>query len=232
MARIENDNASNQSFHYIGIADGKFRELTTADNPKAVKRTDKNGNDKFELVFSALEGYITNIEFKVSPIEAYGESCQITIEDKDEKNLLQMQIDSGMYRSFAKRLPNLDPKLCTKLSVFKSKGDDGNEYANIAVRQDGKTISDFFKEDENLPKGEPVKGKKFLNFFDQNEYLKIKAVDVYMNKKGDFAPIFEVVPPAANNIPALNESHEYLLPKEPAASFGALVTNPEDELPF
>ena len=218
MARIENDNIANQSFHYISIVDGKFREKTTEDNPKAVKRTDKNGNEKFELAFSALEGYITNIEFKVSD---YGETCEITMEDKDEKNLLQIQTDSGNFRSLAKRLPNLDPKLSTKFSVFKSTGEDGKVYTNIAVRQGDKTVADFFKEDVELPKGEPVKGKPYLNFFDANEYLKIKAVDVYMNKKGDFEPVFEVVHPADPTIPQPTQKDE------PAAKPAG-----DDDLPF
>ena len=222
MARIENDNAANQSFHYIGIVDGNFRENTTADNPKAVKRIDKNGNEKFELIFSALEGYITNIEFKVSD---YGETCEITIEDKDEKNLLQVQIDSGIYRSLSKRLPNLEPKLITKLSVFKNTGDNGKTYTNIAVRQNDKTIADFFKEDSKLPAGEEIKGKPYLNFFEQNEYLKINAVDVYINKKGDFKPVFE------NAEPLEQSNDEYILPKESTPPIGALG-NTEDDLPF
>ena len=213
MARIENDNIGNQSFHYISIVDSKFREATTTDNPKAVKRTDKNGNEKFELVFSAIEGYITEINFTVND---YGENCEVLLEDKDEKSLIQINSKSHIFRSFAKRLPNLDPKLTTKISVFTGK----NGYAAISVRQNDKTIDDAFKQDDNFPEGAIIPGETRKNFHAQKEYLKEKAVEVFMKKLGDWKPTFEVVHPADPSVPAP------VAKEEPLPNIG------DEDLPF
>ena len=144
MARIFNDNQQSQSFHYVKIVGGKFVENAEANAENARKRTDKNGNEKWEIVFSALEGYITEIKFSDSD---YGENAEIVFEDKDEKSLLQIQSKSYLFRNFIKRLPLLDPKKQTKLSVWKPKD---NDFAQIAVFQDDNSVANAFKEDVEI----------------------------------------------------------------------------------
>lgn len=221
MARIFNDNQGSQSFHYIKIVGGKFRENAEPHAENAEVRTDKNGNKKWEIAFPALQGYITNIEFVDSN---FGENAEITFEDGAEKNLLQISSKSYLFRNFIKRLPLLDPKKQTKLSVWKPKDNDFAQIATFQLSEEtGKfeSVTNFFKEDSNLPEGLEIPGEAYKNYHAQLKYLKEKAVDVFMKNLGDWTPTFEVAPPAAKDIPAPVQKDE---PKS--------TNSDDDDLPF
>jgi hypothetical protein len=206
MGLIENESFE-QSVVFINLADGKFRQRSMNEG-EGKSRVLGNGKTVWEKEYTSIEGYLREI---VCNTEGYENAEQIvlTFLDKDVKIIFKVNTDSGIFRSFMKRLPNLEPSKMVKLSSFKSEY-LGKEYTNIAVRQSEQAVQDAFK-DVALPEPKEVtfKGKQYKDFEEQKEFLKLE-IDKYNEKVNGFEPTFEVVHPAASNIPVPTQKDEPL----------------------
>lgn len=235
MALIENDNANGQVVHFVRIAGGKF--VTNAAEGVGESRINKKGVTVWEKKFSAIEGYLHKVEVNEKGYEG-SEQFEMIFLDAGEKLIIQNSTKNGVFRSLAKRLPNIDPTKKVKLSVFESEFPKGSGimFTNISVRQEGETITDFFEGDVNMPQPTKVRigGKEQTDYFDVKEYLKIKTIDLYNEKVGNFMPSFS----ATQVENALHTHYDNLAKKMTQESDFKPLTESEnkalqdDDLPF
>jgi hypothetical protein len=80
MALSTND--SNGSKKYLSVVGGKISQKVTADTPGAVKRTNKNGVEIWELQFGSVSGIIRDIKLKEDA--NYGNQYEVSMQDADE----------------------------------------------------------------------------------------------------------------------------------------------------
>jgi hypothetical protein len=190
MALIENENTGN-FVQFVRIMGGKF--VTNAPEGKGISRVNKRGNTVWEYKHGAIEGYLDSIEVNDKGYEGSEQAILILL-DAGEKLILQIDTNSGVFRSLSKRFPNINPTKKVRFSAFESeypKG-SGSFYTNVGVSQDGEKVLDFFNGDVNMPSTQKVrvKGKDQTDFFDIKEYLKLKTIDQYNDRKGSFIPSF------------------------------------------
>ena len=221
------------SIWFMNILYSKFTRRTDQQTPNSKMRV--NGADKevWENHYNTVDGYLTKMEIKNSGYQD-AEQVHLTLVDKDVTIILQIDLYSTVFRSFAKRLPNIEPKKVVELSVWEAEY-LGSSYTAIAVRNGEKETVKAAFEDKDLPSIDMVKiqGKDVRDYTMLTERLKLE-VDKYNEKVNGFEPTFEVVHPADPTIPVATQTqmHKYILPKEPKPPVGAKSTNPEDDLPF
>lgn len=104
------------SSKYYSIFEGTFRRVVTPDTEGAVKRTNKNGRDVYEMVLEALDGYITRMY--VYTHAEYKEQLVITLMDKDGLYVIELPLNSGYASSFLTRVENIDFKRPVELRPY------------------------------------------------------------------------------------------------------------------
>lgn len=227
MALIENDNANGQVVHFVRIAGGKF--VTNAAEGVGESRINKKGVMVWEKKFSAIEGYLHKVEVNEKGYEG-SEQFEMIFLDAGEKLIIQNSTKNGVFRSLAKRLPNIDPTKKVKLSVFESEFPKGSGimFTNISVRQEGETIADFFEGDVNMPLPTKVRigGKEQTDYFDVKEYLKTKTINLYNEKVGNFMPSFT----SSQIENALHTHYDNLAKEMPIENVIAPITAASDAL--
>jgi hypothetical protein len=147
---------------FANIKDGKISVYRGKDNPPTIH--------------DAIEGYITNIDFKEDEIqgEKY-EALTLTIQDGQEAYQLKMRFDSGYGRSLAYKLPNVDLTQKVKLQPNKNTVNDKTQ-TSFFVEQNGQQIKQKWTKDNpgNLPPlvKTKFKGKDVYDNTDQMLFLK------------------------------------------------------------
>ena len=194
---------------FMNILYSKFTRRTNEQTPNSKMRV--NGADKevWENHYNTVDGYLTKLEIKNSGYQD-AEQVHLTLVDKDVTIILQMDLYSTVFRSFAKRLPNIELKRIVELSVWEAEY-LGNPYTAIAVRNGEKETVKAAFDDSELPSIEMVRiqGKEKRDYTMLTERLKLE-IDKYNEKVNGFEPTFEVVHPAASDIPVPTQKDEPL----------------------
>lgn len=155
MSGLTNDSTRKTYLHIIG---GKVIMKVKSDTPGAVKRTNKNGDEVFELLFDSLEGRIKAIE--VEDHKDYGQQLRTTVEANGEDYLLSMSMKSGYAQGLLYRLPNvdLDGDVVFKPYVFPQEGGKADKHVMVLYQSSEKVATAFTKDEPNgLPPMEQIK---------------------------------------------------------------------------
>lgn len=154
------------NFQYAQIVLGEFHVKVDKDTPGAIERTNKNGEQVFELVYNTLEDiYLHEVEVRESE---YGNQAQIYLRHADNKDkffVIQTQLNSGYAQSFLNRAKQVDLSKPVVVKVFEIENKDelGIEYKTktITISQDGKLLDKTWtKENNPVPKAELLLDKK------------------------------------------------------------------------
>lgn len=155
-----------ENYKYVGVRFGmmSYKTESTDTHPNLVKRpiTDDNGNvtgNNYYVEFPAFEGYITNLNVKdITFNNKQLTFLEITLEDGDDRIVLQLKWSHPMTRYTLSKLPNINYSLPVEFAA----GKDKRDYNTLYVKQSGQLIPMYYTRDEpkDKPEWEPLKNKK------------------------------------------------------------------------
>jgi hypothetical protein len=124
---------------YYSVIEGTLRTRVDKDHPEAVAREYETRDGataiKHELVFKALKGFITNIEFHDGD---YGRTVNITLDENEEgaTPVIQLNVETTYGEDFLKKLPNVDLEKEVRIAPFAfTAKDNGREMRGISLLQ-------------------------------------------------------------------------------------------------
>ncbi len=146
------DNTIDREFYTV-LSDGKFHRTVAQGTEGAVERKyeDKDGVEqvKHELIYTELEGNITNIEFVDGE---FGTNLHIEL---DEEGILSFGTSSSFGEDLMKKIPAID---LTKPVTFVpySFEDAGKSRKGVTVIQDGDVkVKSYYRKDDKDVNGMP-----------------------------------------------------------------------------
>lgn len=152
---------NNNSAIYLNVADGKivrrFQNATKDSKERVLAKGPNAGKVVHEEHYSFVEGKIVDIQTKDSE---YGKSWLVTIQDGEEKYILQMDYSGGYSSAFLKALPNVDLSSKVKLSP-KMTIEGDKKKTTLFVNQHGAACKHFYTKDQpnGLPQMKKIKVK-------------------------------------------------------------------------
>ncbi len=211
---------------YISIlSDGKFHESVSKDTEGAVLREytvkDKEGKEttgsKWELIYSKLEGTITNIEFRDGD---YGKQILLTVTDGDDEVIVAQGTSTNFGEDILKKLPSVDFAEKITLQPFAFTSEEGKPVRGVTIMQKGEKLYNFFWDNE---------AKKPKNGYPELDFNKDEADTddwkMYYTKARKFMITYateHILPRFTKSAPADDFSDPVKYPEE---------INPED-IPF
>jgi hypothetical protein len=166
---------------YLSVANGKIiRQHQNAIEGKTTARVNKLGKTVHEQKFDSIDGTMTSLTVKYH--QEYGKQYTLTIQDGDDKFLINIQRSSRYATALVKALPNVD---LTKPVPWQmpDKKKPGKDISGITLWQDGvKILPAYTKEAPNgLPemKKVKVKGKDTWDSFEMEEFLEKKSLEQF-----------------------------------------------------
>lgn len=181
MALSTSDSKGSKKF--LSVVGGKISQKVTAETPGAVKRTNKNGVEIWELQFSSVTGIIRDIKLKEDA--NYGNQYEVSIQDADEHYLLQIPQSGRLASSLLSRIPNMDRTGYVQIDTWATQ-EDGKTKQFLTVRQYDKVVPPFYSKDN--PNGLPqmtqvkIKGKMEWDDSDQLEFYKARVAEWFAPK--------------------------------------------------
>jgi hypothetical protein len=157
----------NNNAVYLSIGDGKITKRVKQPTDISQSRTLKNGNVIHEEIYDGVSGIITDIKTHDHP--SFGRFWNVSIQDGEEKYILQMNYSGGYASAFLKTLPNVDLTKRVRFSPsMKIEGD--KKKVTLFLNQDGKALKHFYtKENPNgLPQMVQIKVKGKLQWDDSD----------------------------------------------------------------
>jgi len=146
------DNTIDREFYTV-LSDGKFHRAVAQGTEGAVERKyeDKDGIEqvKYELIYTELEGNITNMEFVDGD---FGTNLHIEL---DQEGILSFGTSSSFGEDLMKKIPAID---FTKPVTFApySFEDAGKSRKGVTVIQDGDVkIKSYYRQDDKDVNGMP-----------------------------------------------------------------------------
>jgi len=143
---------------YIGVlADGKFHESVDEGTEGAVLReyeTSKGEKgQKHELVYSKLEGMITDIKFEDGE---FGEQILTTFSDGETSVIVALNTSSNFGEDFLKKLPKINFAEKVKLVPYSFEDEHGKNRRGVTVYQNDEKVQSFFFDGEKSTNGYPA----------------------------------------------------------------------------
>lgn len=167
---------------YLSVANGKLVRQFKQATKESAERVNKVGKTVFEEFYKDLTGIITKIETKEND---YGKQWQITIEDGEEKYMVQMPYSGRYSSSFLKALPNVKQGQPVRFMPWEmaDKADANKKITGVTMYQDDgdgfvKIPSAYTKDEPNgLPEmtKAKVKGKIVWDDSDMVQFLENMA---------------------------------------------------------
>lgn len=170
---------------YLGVYAGKITRKVAAGTPDAVKRTNKLGNDVWELTYNNLTGKLVNIEWRDNA--DYGREIHFVLRDGDETYRLQVPFSGRVASGIVTRLPNVNLEKVIEINIgLDTKKETPTTFSFI--RQSGETVKSAYTKDN--PNGCPPltkikrKGKEEWDDSDMLEFLEKMIKDTILPKLG------------------------------------------------
>lgn len=179
--------SNSQRKTYVQTLGGSFVKRSVKENPEAVKRINKVGNEVYELHYDTLAGSIIDIDVRTSEIEVgtrviKSERLEIEMLCGDESIILNLMANSSHAFNFYKRMENIDYMKPVTFQMW--------EYDNpfMAVKQDDKLIEAKYTK-EQIPEWKKVElngevawdKSEALNFFRPKVKEVKKQIALYGN---------------------------------------------------
>jgi hypothetical protein len=130
----------------------------TADTPNAIRVEVKDDNDqviriKHELQWDFIEGRILGAEVVKNNEPKYADNLCINIDDGQEKFIIQLSVEGGLYTKLLNKLSNPMIDWNKPLTISPFFFEEENKAA-ITIEQDGVKIPPYFTKED--PKGMPI----------------------------------------------------------------------------
>ena len=155
MRLIEKEEQGNVLF--LGIVDGKFTQKVKQGTPGATYRlyVGATGTEYhiYEIIYKNLTGFIINMKVIDGK---YGQQLMVEIENNGEKAKLYINVATGYFSAFVKRLPNVDLTQEVVLNPYSFTANNGSNLKGITIYQEGSKLNNYYydpikKKHINLP---------------------------------------------------------------------------------
>ncbi len=127
------------------LADGKLHETVNKDADGAVLReyetSDGKKGEKYELVYTKLEGFITDVGFHTGD---FGEQVQITFTDGDNEVILSQGVASNFGEDLLKKLPNVAFSEKVTVSPYAFENEQAKPVRGVTLYQKGEKLFNYF----------------------------------------------------------------------------------------
>ena len=117
---------------YLSISNGKLVQRVNEPTEDSVTRVNKTGKTVHEVFWKDWSGTIAGIE-RVDG--EYGSDWRLTLDDGQQKAVIQFQVGSRYATEFAKRVPNITPGFAIRFMPWQMDGNDGKKKSGVAVYQ-------------------------------------------------------------------------------------------------
>lgn len=123
---------SGGSVVYLSISNGKLVQRVNEPTEDSVTRVNKTGKTVHEVFWKDWSGTIAGIE-RVDG--EYGSDWRLTLDDGQQRAVIQFQVGSRYATEFAKRVPNITPGFAIRFMPWQMDGADGKKKSGVAVYQ-------------------------------------------------------------------------------------------------
>lgn len=131
---------------FLSISRGALIERSSSTDPKATKRTKKDGSEVWERRFADLTGKLKAISIKTHP--EFGKFLKIELKTTSDVYVVEFNFDSGYSSSFLMSIPNAKLEELVKLSPsFK------DDKAKLFIQQKEGWLKNYFTKE--TPNGLP-----------------------------------------------------------------------------
>lgn len=169
----------------------KHREYETSDGRKG---------EKWELIFKALEGTISNIQIYEGD---YGKNLMVTLAYDGGADTISIGTSTPFGEDFLKKLPNIDLEKPIHFAPYSFTDDKGKIRKGVTIKQDGVKVENFFYDSEkkkNLHKFPEPEGDTAtydsddwkVHFTKVRKFLLAYAEEHVMPKFAHLRPMIEV----------------------------------------
>lgn len=166
---FQNENAG--SVTWAKLANGKVVLSSKTQLEGYVGRTNKLGNQVYELFYESFTGKLTNVRTQDGE---YGPQWFFEFVDDDKTYVITTGFDNRYARTLLNRLLNkaIDFNHPISIKPYAFVTDDERKMSGVNVFQFGKKLNPRFLPEE-LPKAQEIKIKKQVsyNYSDQMEFL-------------------------------------------------------------
>ena len=132
---------------YLTIYQGKIVQRADVNTPNAVKRTNKNGEDVYELIFESFSAEIKDIYVEDTE---WGEQCRVLLSDMGDEYVLNFPTDGSNFDSFAKKSPNVKPNVYYTIKPYDFTPEGGKRQVGVNLFYDSdKKVETAFTKDNN-----------------------------------------------------------------------------------
>ncbi len=150
------------SGRYISIkADGKLHEKVSKETEGAVLREyelkDGTKGEKWELLYSKVEGYITEVKFEDGD---FGENLLITLKDGEDEIVLAQGVSTAFGEDMLKKLPALNFAEKVTIAPYAFEDERGRVKNGVTFYQNSDKVASFFWDGEKNLHGFPAIDKK------------------------------------------------------------------------
>lgn len=131
---------------YLNLSGGKFKQRVSPGTDGAVPRTNKNGDEVFELAFDSLSNVlITGVNDESTD---FGDMLKIRVSEVDGSAdyTISVAVKSGYSKAFLNFLPNIDLQKPVSLHAYAMpiQGQKDKTKAGLYVKQDGNKVAGKF----------------------------------------------------------------------------------------
>lgn len=141
--------------NFLTIGNGKICKQVKTPSKTSVERKNKNDKIVHEEFYDKISGIITNITTKEH--DEFGRFWMVTLQDGDEKFILQLNYSSGYSSAFLKTLPNVN--LEERVTLIPKLTMDGlKKKVTMFINQGGHALKHAYTKDS--PNGLPAMIKK------------------------------------------------------------------------
>lgn len=160
MALEKNNNAV-----FLSISDGKITKRVKQPTSESVTRVTKEGKTVHEEIYDGVSGIITDIQVKEH--QSFGKFWNITIQDGEERYILQTNYSGGYASAFLKTLPNVDVEERVRFAPH-MKIENDKKKVTLFLQQGGKALKHAYTKDEpnGLPQMKQIKVKGVMQWDD------------------------------------------------------------------
>lgn len=212
--------------------------------------TDKDGNQRYRLTFSFVEGHI--VDFLTKQVEYNGKPIDlldVVLFDGTDRLTISMQRGDRYWVNFMSRLPAVDLSKPVRMSPYNFTDDKGSQFTGLSMIQDGKKVYPVYTKENNwgdMPKAKTLEfgGKTLWDFSERDNWLEVRGIHAAakeLEKMAQESPLADQhtsMPQAARAPvppPATGQAHVPAPPRTdvPMPTVADMPPMPdEDDLPF
>jgi len=145
---VELNEKQNSPITWAKISGGKIVVTSDENDPKAIKRINKVGNEVWERFYASIGGTITTLSVEENK---FGEvDIRVGLQNDDKKGVLTFALDSSYGRGFLNQIFNVDLTKPVSFNPWMKVLEDGTKRTNLYLNYSNKEKVLY-----QLPEGTP-----------------------------------------------------------------------------